>query len=252
MHRKSKMTGLFGMSVLLLLPQLALSGGGSLYRVTISNLTAGQPFTPPVLATHNKKTGIFTVGEETSYELQQIAENGNNGPLVNLLSSDDNVRAVVSRMTPIVPANNPVGAPFGSSETFEIWAGGKANYISIVSMLICTNDGFMGIDSVRLPSKKRTVFAAAYDARTEENTEVYANMVPPCQALIEGINPPVGGTGMSDDALFEEGVVIPHAGINGGADLQSQLHGWGDPVAKIVIERVRHNDHDDDSDSDSD
>ena len=232
-----------------------MSDGGSTYRVTISNLTAGQPFTPPVLATHNGKTGIFTLGAETSAELQQIAENGNNGPLVNLLSGDANVRAVVSGMLPpIVPANDLGGQMFSSSKTLEIWAGGNAKYLSIVSMLICTNDGFMGVDTVRLPSRKRTVFAVAYDARTERNTEVYAHMVPPCQALIEGIVPPVGGTGMSNDPmdanLPEDGIIIPHAGINGGADLSPQVHGWGDPVAKIVIERIGHNDHDDDSDSD--
>jgi len=64
-------------------------------------------------------------------------------------------------------------------------------------------------------------------------------MVPPCQGLI-GVSSDDMGTGMTNPLLSEDGVVIPHAGINGGADLQPAVHGWGDPVAKIVIERMRH------------
>ena len=114
-------------------------------------------------------------------------------------------------------------------------------------MLICTNDGFTGIDTVKLPSKKRTVYSVAYDARTEQNTEDFADMVPPCQGLI-GVSSDDMGTGMTNPLLAEDGIVIPHAGINGGADLQPVVHGWGDPVAKIVIERMKHDDDDDDDD----
>ena len=241
----------FGVSLLLLLPQQAVSKGSAHYKVTISNLTAGQAFTPPVLITHNKRTGIFTLGEEASAEVRAIAENGDNGPLVNLASGDVNVRDVVhGGMIPIVPANSAGSAMFDSSASFTISTYGNARYLSIISMLICTNDGFMGIDSVKLPSKKRTVYAVSYDARTELNTEVYADMVPPCQGLIAGVTP-VGGTGASNPELAEGGFIIPHAGINGGFDLSPAVHNWGDPVAKIVIERVHHDD-DDDSDSDSD
>ena len=38
------------------------------------------------------------------------------------------------------------------------------------------------------------------------------------------------------------GIIIPHAGINGGIDLSPGVHGWSDPVTKIEIERVRHKD----------
>lgn len=229
----------FMSATLLLLPQLAMSGGGSKYKVTISNLTAGQPFTPPVLLTHSSRTGVFGLGDQASAEIQALAENGNSVPLVTALSGDVHVAQVVEGTAPLVPANNPGGTPFESSATFTISTHGNARYLSIVSMLICTNDGFTGVDTVRLPSKKRTVFSVAYDARTEQNTEDFADMVPPCQGLI-GVSSDDMGTGMTNPLLSEDGVVIPHAGINGGADLQPAVHGWGDPVAKIVIERMRH------------
>ncbi len=237
-----------GMALILLIPGLAMGDGGRTYKVTITNLTAGQPFTPPVLVTHSKSTGIFTVGEMASAEIQAIAENGNSGPLQAALGGDVKVQ-VVAGMAPLVPANNPGGTGFASSETFWITAFGRAKYLSFASMLICTNDGFTGLDTVSLPKKSKTVYSAAYDARTEINTEDFVDMVPPCQGLI-GVSSADSGTGMTNPALAEDGIIIPHVGILGGNDLIPDVHAWSDPVAKIEIKRVRHNDDDSDSDSD--
>jgi hypothetical protein len=241
-----------GLAALLLVPGLADAKGSRHYKVTISNLTAGQPLTPPVLVTHSDRTDLFTLGEEASPEIQAIAENGNSLPLLTALAGDSGVHDVVEASAPLIPANNPAGIPFESTATFIIEARGKAEFLSYVSMLICTNDGFTGLDSVELPKKKLTLFTVAYDARTEHNTEDLADMVPPCQGLI-GVSSGEPGTGMSDPMLAEDGVVIPHVGIIGGADLLPEVHGWSDPVAKVVIERVRHRgDHDDDDDDDDD
>lgn len=256
MHLKQKAIctlTIVGIATILLVPGPAKSEESSTYEVTITNLTPGQPFTPPVLLTHSKKTGIFTLGEEASLEIQAIAENGNNMPLVTSLADDVDVHDVVEGTAPLVPANDPGATGFESSATFMITSRGKAKFLSFASMLICTNDGFTGLDTIKLPKKKLTVYSVAYDARTEMNTEDYEDMVPPCQALIDGIVPPVGGTGMSNPLLAEDGIVIPHVGIIGGFDLHPKVHGWSDPVAKIVIERTRDDsDDDDDSDSDSD
>jgi len=228
-----------GIASLMLVPQLAMSDNFNRFKVTVTNLTSGQPFTPPVLVTHSDRTGIFALGEDASAELQQIAENGNNMPLVATLHGDVQVHDIVEGTEPIIPASNPGGAPFQSTGTYTITAQGTARYLSIVSMLICTNDGFMGLDTVQLPYRSTTYYAVAYDARTERNTEDFVDMVPPCQGLI-GVTSDDMGTGMSNPLISEEGTVIPHAGINGGADLQPAVHNWGDPVAKIVIERVRN------------
>jgi hypothetical protein len=221
------------------MPGLAKSDGGATYKVTITNLTPGQPLTPPILLTHNRRTGIFTLGEEASAEIQAIAENGNGAPLLTTLEDDPNVHQVVSGMAPLVPANDPGGTGFGSSMSFKITAQGHARYLSFASMLICTNDGFTGLDSVRLPFHSKTVYSVAYDARSEVNTEDFADMVPPCQGLI-GVSSGDPGTGASNPLLAEDGIVIPHVGILGGIDLFPDVHGWSDPVAKIEIERVRH------------
>ncbi len=240
MHVKRKIIStlaILSMVSILIVPVTAKADDGKTYKVTISNLTPGQPFTPPVLVTHSDKTGIFTVGEATSSDIQEIAENGNSVPLMATLGVDVEVHEVVAGGVPLVPANNPGGTMFDSSATFMITTKGKAKFLSFASMLICTNDGFTGLDSIKLPKKKMTVFSVAYDARTEMNTEDFADMVPPCQELIGGM-PPVGGTGMTNPLLAEDGIIIPHVGIIGGDDLLPAVHGWGDPVAKIVIEKM--------------
>ena len=241
----SKLIAVAALSLALtfLLPEAARSEGGKTYKITITNLTAGQPLTPPILVTHTIRTGMFEVGEAASEGIQEIAENGNGAPLLEALSDDSQVHEVVAGMAPLVPANDPGNTGFESSETFTITAHGRARYLSFASMLICTNDGFTGLDSVRLPNHKKTVYSVSYDARTEKNTEDFADMVPPCQGLI-GVSTGDMGMGESDPNLAEDGIVIPHAGINGGIDLFPEVHGWGDPVAKIEIERVRPNYYD--------
>ncbi len=240
MHVKRKIIStlaILGMVSILIVPVSSKADDGKTYKVTISNLTPGQPFSPLVLVTHSDKTGIFTVGETASFDIQEIAENGNNKPLMATLGVDVEVHEVVAGAVPLVPANNPGGTGFASSETFMITTRGKAKFLSFASMLICTNDGFTGLDTVKLPKKKMTVFSVAYDARTETNTEDFADMVPPCQGLI-GVSSGDSGTGTTDPMLAEDGVVIPHVGIIGGDDLLPGVHGWGDPVAMIEIEKM--------------
>jgi hypothetical protein len=227
-----------GVMSILTLPQTALGdSAGRQYQVTITNLTSGQPFTPPVLATHSKHTRIFNTAEDASVEIQALAENGDAAPLIAALSANTRVHDVVVGTAPLVPDRNPGDTGFGSSETYVISARGNARYLSFASMLICTNDGFTGLNSVRLPSRKRTVYAVGYDASTEQNTEDFADIVPPCQGLI-GVMSDDAGTGATNPMLSEDGFIIPHSGIHGGSDLQAPVHDWSDPVAKIVIERV--------------
>ena len=210
---------------------LAMAGSSSAqemttYNVTIENLTSGQPFTPPVVVAHTSAMDIFETGEAASAEIIAIAENGNNDPLVALVSGASAVHAFVTGDGPVMP---------GASATMSIQAP-AGSYVSVVFMLICTNDGFSGLDSMMLPATGSvTVDANAYDAGSEQNTEDFADMVPPCQGLV-GVSSDDEGTGMSNPALAEGGVVTMHAGIQGGADLTVADHGWSGPVARITVD----------------
>ncbi len=96
-------------------------------------------------------------------------------------------------------------------------------------------------NSVRLPrflGDTMTVYGNAYDAGTEINTEDFADIVPPCPALT-GVDSDDPGTGMSNPALAEDGVIASHQGVVGGVDLDPALHNWSDPVVRVEITRVQ-------------
>jgi Spondin_N len=210
------------------------------YEVTIENLTAGQPLTPPVVAAHRAATGMFTVGQPASFALKEIAENGNLAPMVAQLEADKHVSDSVAAAAPLVPAGLPGSAMFDDSVTLTVTASEGAKFLSLASMLICTNDGFTGVDSLRLPKDvgdSIVVRSAGYDAGTETNMEDFADIVPPCQGLV-GVSSGEPGTGTSNPALAEGGVIHHHPGIVGGADLVPAIHGWTDPVAEITVERI--------------
>jgi hypothetical protein len=210
------------------------------FEVTFTNLTSGQPLTPAVAATHRGENELFQVGRAASFGLKEIAENGNNAPMLSRLGSDNDVSDFLEAPGgPLVPAGSPGDATFGQSTTFTITADRGARRLSLASMLICTNDGFTGVNSLELPSKvgdSVTVETMAYDAGTEANTEDFADMVPPCQALI-GVSSGEPGTGQSDPALAQNDVIRHHPGVTGRRDLVPAVHGWNvnAPVARITV-----------------
>jgi len=174
-----------------------------------------------------------------SNEIQQLSENGNAEPLVEMLQGKTGILDIVQGTAPLVPANDPGETGLNYSETFTVSAEGDMRYLSFASMLVCTNDGFTGVDSVKLPFyKQKTVYASAFDARTEMNTENFADIVPPCQGAI-GIASDDEGTGASNLAILEDGIVISHPGIMGSEDLLENVHGWGNTVVKIDIVRMK-------------
>jgi len=217
----------------------ALAAPHRTYQVTITNLTSGQALTPPLIATHRGSTQLFEVGTAASAGTQAIAENGDLAPLMASLAADRGVSDFVAGSAPLVPEGTPLFGTFSDSVTLTISAGPGAQFISYESMLVCTNDGFTGVDSLKLPNRigaSVTVFGAGYDAGTEVNTEDFADIVPPCQGLI-GVGSDDAGTGASNPALAEGNVIHHHPGIQGGDDLVPGVHGWTDPVVMITVVR---------------
>lgn len=208
--------------------------GAATYEVSVTNMTVAQAFTPPLAAVHRRPVGLFQVGHAATFELKEIAENGNLGPMHEALGDNGHVAEVV------IDVGDPPPLLPGETRSFEISGARGARYVSWVSMLICTNDGFTGVNGARLPrdvGEAATWYTAGYDAGTEMNTESASDLVPPCGPLT-GIHDGSIGTGESNPALAENGVIRHHAGIQGTADLMTELHGWTDPVARIVVTRI--------------
>ena len=206
------------------------------YSVTVINLTTGQPFTPPILATHSSRLRLWRYGRRASTEVQEIAENGNLAPMLDRLGESRSVTHVVVSEGPTIPPVLP-----GESTTTFIEGSRAGRFLSVISMLVCTNDGFTGMTRQRLPVRvgdERSWTVRAYDAGTEVNTEDFQDLVPPC-APLTGVDTDKMGTGMSNPALAENGRVRRHRGVRGAEDLIPALHGWYGPVARIEVTRVR-------------
>ncbi|AHG05278.1 hypothetical protein HALDL1_10105 [Halobacterium sp. DL1] len=219
------------------------------YRVTVANLTPGQPFTPPLVALHRPSVELFSVGEPASEPIQALAENGNLEPLVELAGSTNSVRAAAVGDEPLVPEEDPGDTDFPYYTELELSADASATHLSFVSMLVATNDGIVGLDTVELPDELNasdTHYANGYDVGTEENTESFEDLVPEASLLITGEES--DGTSESNPDLAEDGVIRPHPGIEGGGDLDPAVYDWREPTALVQVERIETDEGDGDGD----
>ena len=190
------------------------------YKITITNLTRGSLFTPALAVSHKKGVSVFTEGAPASEALAQLAEGGATQPLENALIATGKVHATATLSVPVLS---------GQSVSLNVATKKRANYISMASMILPTNDGFIALNGVKGPGKGKTkvVYIPAYDAGSELNDEFCVNIP----------GPHCGGDGYSvNDG---EGYVHIHAGIHGGADLNAADYDWRNPVAKVTIEHVK-------------
>lgn len=194
--------------------------GQSMFRVTITNLTRGQIFSPPIVISHNRAFQLFETGEPAAYELSQLAEDGDPTGLIDLTENNPDVLDYAVSDGPVFP---------GQTVTIEVPAGLKFNRISLAGMLVTTNDGFVAVRGKSIPFglQKTTFEAQAYDAGSEANSEE-CTYIP---------GPPCGNAGVHDNSEAE-GYVHVHGGVHGTADLLPERDDWRNPVAEITIEYV--------------
>lgn len=195
------------------------------YRVTITNLTRGQVFSPPVIATHRASVGFFELGAPASDELAALAENGKGVPLATSFETLPEVYRAKATATPIGP---------GATETFDIRGRPYFDRISVAGMLVNTNDAFFAVDTQSLPTRrgqKRSFTAIGYDAGSELNSED-CNFIP---------GPACGTMSEARDPGEPEGYVYVSNGIHGlfPDRLPSDRYDWHNPVARIIVQRIR-------------
>ncbi|MCK5665974.1 MAG: spondin domain-containing protein [Thiotrichaceae bacterium] len=192
----------------------------SVYRVSITNLTNSINFTPILVSSHRKGVSIIKLGSAASAEITAIAEGGDISLLTTTLNENSKV----------IDVQNSAGL-LGPGQSVEVKVSAKngAKHISLASMMLPTNDGFIALNSVKAPKHGSiTYFSPGYDAGTEINDEWCINIP----------GPTCGGTGPSP-ADYGEGFVHINRGIQGIGDLRDGVYDWRNPVAKITISRVR-------------
>ncbi|EGA68810.1 hypothetical protein VISI1226_10792 [Vibrio sinaloensis DSM 21326] len=216
----------------LLITSVALAMGSASVNaaeldITITNATKGIYFTPLIVAGHGSDLVMFRTGQAASAELESMAEGGDISGLSTVIGNAGGV--VVEN--PAAGILNP-----GVATTFSIDTGSH-QYLSLSAMLLPTNDGFVGLDSWKIPSEPGTYKTTlrGYDAGTEANDELAGSMPNP-PFIVFG----AGGTGV--EAAVTNDKVHVHPGnlgdsdaAGGLSDLDSSSHRWLNPVATITI-----------------
>jgi len=206
--------------------------------VDVTNLTRGIYFTPLLVGAHAPANMLFTSGEAASSNLQAMAEGGD----ISGLSADLSAAGAVVMENPAAGLLAPGSSTSASLNTD---ANPDNTHLSIVGMMLPTNDGFVAMNSMAIPTTPGTYTynVNAYDAGTEANNELRGSGAPgeagfPAPGPIDtaaGSN----GTGV---AATVEGYVHIHRNVlgdtdaNGGSsDMDSVVHRWLNPVARVVI-----------------
>lgn len=191
------------------------------YYVHVTNVTRGQILSPPIVVSHSDDVALWDVGTPASPELAAVAEDADGAGLLSLAGSSPLVTDVAVGPGPLPP---------GETVILEVAAAKPFDKITVVGMLVVTNDAFYGVNSADLPFRrmKETHHAVAYDAGSEANNES-CDFIP---------GPPCGNAGVraTDGA---EGFVHVHAGIHGVGDLDPAAHDWRNPVARVQIQSTR-------------
>lgn len=196
------------------------------FSVEIGNSTNHQPFAPAGVVLHSEGYHAYSLGGMASTGLESLAEGGDGTELLAAADADSHVLAT--------EAGTGVVAP-GMKETIQVQGLGEDPRLSVVAMLVNTNDGFIGVNGVDVSDlavgESMTVHARVYDAGTESNDEAAAHM------------PGQGGEGFNasrDDRDFvavHPGVVSMDDGLTSSA--LDQSHRFDNPGARIVVTRTQ-------------
>jgi hypothetical protein len=233
---------------LCLVAALAAPAAAAEWTVTITNATNGTYFTPFVVAAHGDNADVFDVGQPASLDVQRVAECGDTGGVIASLTAagaDLDINPAGGRLAP------------GMTTTAVLNPAPWQDRLSVIAMLIPTNDGFVGLDSIQVPKVPGTYTYAVngYDAGTEANSEVLdTSGCVPGMPGIPGDPTGLAGTGGTGVATADYNTNIHiHPGVvgdldpNGGpSDLDASVHDWNNPVGYITVTvgRKHHGHHD--------
>jgi Spondin_N len=188
------------------------------WEVTITNLTppGSQPLSAPLFVVHSKRAQIWSAGQIATHPVAAIAEDANNAPAESAFTQLPGVQDVFTGAGGAIPP--------GASRTYTVQTSGQFDRLSLLTMLVNTNDGFTGLDSLHLRGNGTTLETMAYDAGSEVNNELTAFIPGPC------CNHPFVRDPEGD-------LIRMHEGITGRGDLDPAVYGWRGAVARIEIDR---------------
>ena len=196
------------------------------FNIEVVNLSNHQPFAPVAAVLHKPGYDGFSLGTMASEGLEILAEGGDPSAFISEAESDNKVVNTSSGTGIIAP---------GGSETLKVQGITPKPRLTLASMLVNTNDGFVGLDEVDISGldigDSMVLHAKVHDAGTEANSEAAADV------------PGQGGEGFnttrddSDVITIHSGVVTQDDGLTGSA--LDASHRFDNPGARIVITRMQ-------------
>lgn len=206
------------------------------FEIQITNLTNAQPLSPPAIVIHEAGYHAFVDGQAASLGLEMLAEGGDNDQLLAEAVTESQYIAHVDIPAPIAPrAKSPV-------YNISVPQADLANaHVSLVSMLVRTNDAFSAIDGKSISglqvNETMRLSAPVWDAGTEANSEA-TDTIP---------GPGLDGEGFNATRDDRIAVVRFHQGIVGNTKTEDGLttsvlgeqHRFDNPSMRISITRVR-------------
>lgn len=200
------------------------------YTVNVENLTSNQPMSPLAVLAHNSNYELFGVGESASIELEHLAEGGSNAELIALSDSVEDIEQGIS--------GNGLLLPGHSDEVSITLNPNEYGYVSVASMLVNTNDAFIGETGLSLKSlavgETFEMTMNVWDSGTELNDELAATIPGPAGGG-EGFNAARNDT--DDSVSFHSGVISQDDGLANSA--LASNHRFLNPGAKLTITRVK-------------
>lgn len=219
----------------------ACGGSGSApppsrFEITLTNLTAGQPLSPPVVIAHTAGFALMTLGAPASVALERLAEGAETAPLMALAQGSPAVHAATAGSAgPLAPGQN-------TSLSIEVPQAALAGLrLSLASMLVNSNDAFAALDAQDVSALQVGQSVAfdlsSYDSGSEANSETAATVPGPAAAggAQTGFDPTRDD--VADRIHAHAGVLSAANGLSGSA--LTALHRWDNPVARLQVRRTQ-------------
>jgi hypothetical protein len=142
------------------------------------------------------------------------------------------------------PAGGLLAPSTKASGTLSTAAGNTV--LSVVAMIVPTNDGFIGLDNWTIPTEAGTytLFLNVYDAGTEANDEIRGDgtpgvpgmpVPPPLEALVGTGGSGVAGADTNATVHIHRGSIGDDSMTSGNSDVTNTVHRWLNPVAKVTV-----------------
>lgn len=195
------------------------------FSIKVVNLTYGQPLSPIGIAMHSEGY-LWYLGEEASSELEILAESGANSDVLATLTN-----------TTQTSGEAPLGP--GKTQEFTLISDTlESQKISLISMIVNTNDGFTGLNAVDVSAMRvgdaHYMMTHAYDAGTELNSELSGTIPGPAD----------GGEGFNQNRDDIINKVAMHSGVVGNDDglndsVLDSRHKFDNPLMAVTITRTK-------------